>query len=274
MGREGDGEEEGVDDVGEGDVEEVASHAAALIEAVGLEDGGEGRTGLDEGSARGAVEGEEVDEGMAVEVGGVVVTAEVGEAVEDGGAGDGGVGVGDVEAVVDEGGVPFPDHLGTVDGGVEATWGAAVLTLGFEEGATCTGDGAGDVAGDVASEDMVAAEGAEGGDLVCGGGHGAGFLIGFALAGGGFGLEEEAVGSGGSPILDGFEEEGEEGEEVGAGEEVGGAGAGAVRGAGGVGGDCAGPGGDDGGAALGVVDVPRARWVGGVGGGGELVGCV
>ena len=55
--------------VGEGDVEEVAGHAASLVKAVGLEDREEGGAGLDEGAAGGSVEGEEVDEGVAVEVG-------------------------------------------------------------------------------------------------------------------------------------------------------------------------------------------------------------
>jgi hypothetical protein len=76
-------------------------------------------------------------------------------------------------------------------------------------------DGAGDEPGDVATEDVVAAEGADGSDLVDGGGVGVGGVGGrvefFALARGGLGGEEAAVGGGDGASADGVEEEREEG---------------------------------------------------------------
>ena len=73
--------------------------------------------------------------------------------------GDGGVGVDDVEEVVDEVGVALGDELHVVDGDVAACGRGAKLAQGFEEGSAVAGDVTGDAAGKMAAEDAVAAEG-------------------------------------------------------------------------------------------------------------------
>ena len=172
-GWERDGEQGVADGDGEGEVEGIAGDAAALVEAVSLIVGGEGGEGLDEGGAGGGVKEEEVGEGVGIGGGGVFVVDVVKEGGVDGAAGDGGVGVDDVEEVVDEVGVALGDELHVVDGGVAAGGGVAKLAQGFEEGSAVAGDSAGDAAGDVAAEDVVAAEGSDGSDLGDGGGVGA-----------------------------------------------------------------------------------------------------
>ena len=64
----------------------------------------------------------------------------------------------------------------------------------------------------MAAEDVVAAEGADGGDLVGGGGEGAVIEL-LALSGGGFGGQEAAVGWRDDAAADGVEQEGEQGED-------------------------------------------------------------
>ena len=81
--------------------------------------------------------------------------------------GDGGVGVDDVEEVVDEVGVALGDELHVVlgdelhvvDGDVATCGRGAKLAQGFEEGSAVAGDVAGNAAGKMAAEDAVAAEG-------------------------------------------------------------------------------------------------------------------
>ena len=203
--------EGGGDGEGEGEVKGVAGNATPLVEAVGLEVEDEDGGGLDEGGACLGVEEEEVGEGIGVDRGGIGVVEAIEEGGVDGAAGDGGVGVDDVEEVVDEGGVELSHELVVVDRGVTPSRGVAILAERLEEAAAVAGDGAGDAAGDVAAEDVVAAEGANGGDLGDGGRVGA-VVQPLQLAGGGLGGQEAAVGAGDESTADGVQEKGEEGE--------------------------------------------------------------
>ena len=140
-GREPNGEQSVADGDGKCEVKGVARDAAALVEAVGLVVGGEGGEGLDEGGAGGGVKEEEVGEGVGIGGGGVLVVDVVKEGGVDGAAGDGGVGVDDVEEMVDEVGVALGDELHVVDGGVAAGGGVAKLAQGLEEGSAVASDG-------------------------------------------------------------------------------------------------------------------------------------
>ena len=172
-GREPNGEQGVADGDGEGKVEGVARDAAALVQAVGLVVGGKGGEGLDEGGAGGGIEEEEVGEGVRIGGGGVFVVDVVKEGGVDGAAGNGGVGIDNVEEVVDEVGVALGDELHVVDGDVAACGRGAKLAQGFEARSAVAGDKAGDAAGKVAAEDAVAAEGSNSLDLGDGGGVGA-----------------------------------------------------------------------------------------------------
>lgn len=105
---------------GEGKVEGVASDAAALVEAVGLEVWDEDGAGLDVRWARGGVEEQEVYERVDVGLVGIFIVDGVLEGVENGGAANSGVGVDDVYEVVYEGGVQFSVQLHAVDRSVAA----------------------------------------------------------------------------------------------------------------------------------------------------------
>ena len=147
-------------------------------------------------------------------------------------AGDGGVGVDDVDEVVYEVGVPLRVELHPVGGNVAAGRRVADLAVAFELAAAVAGDCAGDAARDeVAAEDVVAAEGADGDDLGNGGGVGAVIQL-LALAGRGLGGEEAAVGGGDKAAAYRVQEEREEGEDS---KHVTGARAGAIGGSSGVG---------------------------------------
>ena len=128
-------------------------------------------------------------------------------------AGDGGVGVDDVDEVVYEVGVPLRVELHPVGGDVAAGRRVADLAVAFELAAAVAGDCAGDAAREVAAEDVVAAEGADGDDLGNGGGVGAVIQL-LALAGRGLGGEEAAVGGGDKAAAYRVQEEGEDSKHV------------------------------------------------------------
>ena len=193
------GVKDSADGAGEGEIEAVTCNPTALVEAIGLQVYDERGEGLDEGGAGGGVEKEKVDESVyigGIGIGGVHV---IGEGSEHGVSGNGGVGIDDIDEVVDEAREPLSIELHAVDGGVAARRGVAILAVPFQLVASVAGDCTSDAAGDVAAEDVVAAKGANGSDFGCvgrvGGGRGGRWIAEWlALAGGGFGGKKAAVG--------------------------------------------------------------------------------
>ena len=122
-------------------------------------------------------------------------TASSSEGVQDCGSRDGGVGVADIDEVVDDVGVTFGVDLHAMGGDVGARWGRAVLATLLHVAAAVAGDSAGDAASNVAANHNMAAEGAYGFDLVNCGRVGSIVQL-FELSGCGFGGEEGAVGCG------------------------------------------------------------------------------
>ena len=154
------GGKDAVDGAGEGEIEAVACNPTALVEAIGLQVYDKRGKGLDEGGAGGGVEEKKVDEGVyigGIGIGGVDI---IGEGGEHGVSGDGGVGVDDIDEVVDEAREPLSIELHAVDGGVAARRGVAVLAVPFQLAAPVAGDCTCNAAGNVAAEDVVAAKGA------------------------------------------------------------------------------------------------------------------
>ena len=112
---------------------------------------------MDKGGGGRGVELEEEEERECIEVVGGGVLGEVDERVEDASAGDGSVGIDDVELVMDEGGEELDVELCLVGDRIEGAGGIAALPEAFEVGAAMSGGGARNGAGDGAAEDMVSA---------------------------------------------------------------------------------------------------------------------
>jgi hypothetical protein len=89
----------------------------------------------------------------------------VAEGKEDGVSGDGGVGIGHVKDMMDEGRVEVGEELLVAAGDLWARGGGAELAIGLEAGAMLGGGGGGDGSGYVTAEDVVARERACGDDL-------------------------------------------------------------------------------------------------------------
>ena len=134
---------------------------------------GKGGEGLDKGGAGGGVEEEKIDESIDIWGGGVRVVNVLQKGGEYGVAGDGGMGVDDVDEMVDQVRKALCIELHAMNSNVASRWRVAILTVALELTSAMAGDCSGDASSDVAAEDVVAAERAEGGDLAHVGGVGA-----------------------------------------------------------------------------------------------------